>query len=75
MKVVIAGGGAVGTFIAGELQDAGHDVHIIEQDEDRVTRMRAVGEPQGAQWHVADACEVTSLRSIGLDDADVVAAV
>ncbi|HEX5365285.1 MAG TPA: TrkA family potassium uptake protein [Acidimicrobiales bacterium] len=75
MKVVIAGGGAVGTFIGGELQDVGHEVHIIEHDEDRVRRMRAVGEPVGATWHVADACEVTSLRAIGLDDTDVVAAV
>jgi trk system potassium uptake protein len=75
MKVVIAGGGAVGTFIAGELQQAGHEVHIIEQDGDRVSRMEAVGEPEGTAWHVADACEVASLRTIGLDDADVVAAV
>ena len=52
MKVVIAGGGAVGAFIAGELQEAGHEVHIIEQDEDRVSRMLAVGEPVGATWHV-----------------------
>ena len=36
MKVVIAGGGAVGTFIAGELHEAGHEVHLIEQDGDRV---------------------------------------
>ena len=75
MKVVIAGGGAVGAFIAGELQEAGHEVHIIEQDEDRATRMQAVGEPAGAKWHLADACEVSSLRTIGLADADVVAAV
>ncbi|HEX6570080.1 MAG TPA: TrkA family potassium uptake protein, partial [Acidimicrobiales bacterium] len=75
MKVVIAGGGAVGTFIAGELQEAGHEVHLIEQDGDRVARLRAVGEPAGVTWHVADACEVTSLRSIGLGDADVVASV
>ena len=65
MKVVIAGGGAVGAFIAGELQEAGHEVHIIEQDEDRVTRMQAVGEPAGAKWHLADACEVSSLRTSG----------
>jgi trk system potassium uptake protein TrkA len=75
VKVVIAGGGAVGTFIAGELQQAGHAVDIIEQDGDRVARMEAVGEPLGAKWHVADACEVSSLRTIGLSDADVVAAV
>lgn len=75
MKVVIAGGGAVGSFIAGELRGAGHEVHIIEQDADRVARMRDVGEPAGAEWHLADACEVTRLRGIGVDDADVVAAV
>ena len=33
------------------------------------------GEPAGAEWHLADACEVTRLRGIGVDDADVVAAV
>jgi len=75
MKVVIAGGGAVGTFIAGELQQAGHDVHIIEQDEDRVARVTKTGEPKGVEWHLADACEVNSLRVIGMADADVVAAV
>jgi trk system potassium uptake protein TrkA len=75
VKVLIAGGGAVGTFIADELQQAGHEVHIIEQDGDRVARMRSIGYPEGAIWHVADACEVESLRGIGLDDVDVVAAV
>jgi trk system potassium uptake protein len=75
MKVVVAGGGAVGTFIAGELHEAGHEVHLIEQDGDRVSRMLAVGEPEGVTWHVADACEVSSLRGIGLSDADVVASV
>ena len=75
MKVVIAGGGAVGTFIADELQQAGHEVHLIEQDADRVDRMRSTDYPKGATWHVADACEVESLRVIGVSDADVVAAV
>jgi trk system potassium uptake protein TrkA len=75
MKVVIAGGGAVGTFIAGELQEAGHEVHLIEQDPARVARMREVGEPPGVTWHEADACEVERLRAVGLADADVVAAV
>jgi trk system potassium uptake protein TrkA len=75
MKVVIAGGGAVGTFIADELQQAGHTVDIIEQDVERAERARAKGEPPGVGWHAADACEVSSLRQIGLEDADVVAAV
>jgi trk system potassium uptake protein len=75
VKVIIAGGGAVGTFIADELVPAGHEVHIIEQDGDHVSRMQSTGYPAGATWHVADACEVDSLRAISLSDADVVAAV
>jgi len=67
MKVVIAGGGAVGTFIAGELQEAGHEVHIIEQDEDRVTRMTKTGEPKGVGWHLADADVVAAVTG---DDED-----
>jgi len=75
MKVVIAGGGAVGTFIAGELRQAGHQIDIIEVDEARVEAAKATGEPPDVDWHVADACEVSNLTSIGMGDADVVAAV
>lgn len=75
MKVAVAGGGAVGTFIAGELRRAGHEVLVIEQDPGRVARMRDAGEPPGVTWHEADACEVDRLRAIGLADVDVVAAV
>jgi trk system potassium uptake protein TrkA len=75
VKVVIAGGGAVGTFIADELRQARHEVHIIEQDGGRVSLMRSTGYPEGVAWHIADACEVDSLREIGMADADVVAAV
>ena len=75
MKVVIAGGGNVGSFIADELQKAGHGVKIIEIDADRVERALASGEPPGVVWVQADACEVNSLRQVGLDYADVLAAV
>ena len=42
MRVVIAGGGNVGTYIAGELSHAGHEVLIIEVDPDREV-VRALG--------------------------------
>ena len=32
MRVVIVGGGNVGTFIAAELHEAGHEVLIVEVD-------------------------------------------
>ena len=36
MRVVIAGGGNVGTFIADDLVKAGHDVVLVEVDDSRV---------------------------------------
>ncbi|HET7488297.1 MAG TPA: TrkA family potassium uptake protein [Acidimicrobiales bacterium] len=71
MKVAIAGGGNVGTYIATDLQAAGHDVMIIEQDPDVVARV-ADGVP--VKWHLGDACEVSTLLAAGLADADVVVA-
>ena len=75
MKVVIAGGGNVGTFIADELQKAGHEVTIIEVEPERVAKAQATGEPAGVRWVVADCCEVDNLRKVPLDDVDVLAAV
>jgi trk system potassium uptake protein TrkA len=75
VKVVIAGGGAVGTFIAGELRREGHGVSIVEVEASKVEAARSTGEPRGVEWHLADACEVESLSAIGVPEADVVAAV
>ena len=75
MRVVIAGGGNVGTYIAGELQRAGHDVLIVEVDPDRVKRQQANGEPPGVIWLNADGCEVSELAKAEPGQADVVVAV
>ncbi|MCU1460192.1 MAG: transport system, NAD-binding component [Acidimicrobiales bacterium] len=71
MKVVIAGAGNVGTYIAGDLHDAGHEVLVIEQDQDVVGRLRP---NLDVNWFVADACEVSSLHEAGVADADVMVA-
>jgi trk system potassium uptake protein TrkA len=71
MRVAIAGAGAVGTYIANDLIQSGHEVLLIEQSP-RV-RERADTDP-GVEWRVADACEVSSLRDAGLDRCDVVVA-
>ena len=60
MRVVIAGGGNVGTYIATELQKAGHQVLVVEVDPDRVARAKAAGEPEGVEWLNVDGCEVSS---------------
>ena len=75
MRVVIAGAGKVGTYIASELQGDGHTVVLVEQDGDLVARLKAANDPAGVDWVVADACEVSELAEAGLDTADVVAAV
>jgi trk system potassium uptake protein len=75
MRVVIAGGGSVGRFIAEQLQNGGHEVLLIDNDATVVRRHQAAGDPKGVQWFQADACEVTRLAEAGLDKADVIAAV
>ena len=72
MRVVIAGGGNVGTFTAEDLVKAGHDVVIVEVDADRVAEARAAGEPAGVEWIAADGCEVSEFARAGVDTADVV---
>jgi trk system potassium uptake protein TrkA len=75
MRVVIAGGGSVGQFIAQQLEEAGHQVLIIDKDPGVVKRSQAAGEPKGVAWFEADACEVSRLADAKLTDADVMAAV
>ncbi|MSO86046.1 MAG: TrkA family potassium uptake protein [Acidimicrobiia bacterium] len=75
MKVVIVGGGNVGTFTAEELTRGGHDVTIIEIEADRVERAVKSGDTARVRWVLADACEVDNLRKVPLHDVDVLAAV
>jgi trk system potassium uptake protein TrkA len=71
MKVAIAGAGNVGTYIARDLHEAGHDVLVIERDPDLVERLRPTLD---VGWLAADACEVATLQRAELADADVVVA-
>jgi trk system potassium uptake protein TrkA len=75
MRVVVAGAGSVGRFIAQQLQEAGHDVALIDQDAAVVKRGMTSGEPHGVAWFQADACEVSKLAEVKVETADVVAAV
>ncbi len=71
MKVAIAGAGSVGTAIAADLRQGGHEVLLLEQDPDLVSRIQ---DSLDITWVVADACEVSSLDAAGLADVDVVVA-
>ncbi|MBO0676967.1 TrkA family potassium uptake protein [Mycolicibacterium sp. S2-37] len=70
MKVAIAGAGAVGRSIARELLDSNHDVTLLERNPDHVD----VDAIPAAQWRLGDACELTVLESVSLEDFDVVIA-
>src|SRR3954447_6228835 len=70
MRVVIAGAGQVGRSIARELLANGHQVLLMDR-EPRAVQTQRVAE---AEWLLADACEITSLREAGLESCDVVVA-
>jgi trk system potassium uptake protein TrkA len=70
MRVVIAGAGAVGRSVAGELLDNGHEVLLIDKSPTAVSAERV---PR-AEWLLADACEIASLDEAALERCQVVIA-
>lgn len=70
MRVAIAGAGAVGRSIAGELLENGHEVLLIDNAPTAISVERV---PQ-AEWLLADACEITSLDEAALQRCNVVIA-
>ncbi|MDH6193543.1 trk system potassium uptake protein TrkA [Mycobacterium frederiksbergense] len=70
MKVAIAGAGAVGRSIARELLENNHEVTLLERNAEHID----VDAIPAAQWRLGDACELTMMESIKLEDFDVVIA-
>jgi trk system potassium uptake protein len=70
MKVAIAGAGAVGRSIARELLDSKHDVTLLERNPDHID----VDAIPAAHWLLGDACELTVMESVKLEEFDVVIA-
>ncbi|MGY4720806.1 potassium channel family protein [Naumannella cuiyingiana] len=67
MRVTIAGAGNVGRSIATELTENGHQVLLIEKD----PHAFKTDSVPGAEWLLADACELSSLEEAGLESCDV----
>lgn len=67
MRVAIAGAGNVGRSIARELLANGHKVLLIDRDPHAIK----TDSVPGADWLLADACEVASLDEACLDQCDV----
>jgi trk system potassium uptake protein TrkA len=72
VRVVIAGGGSVGTAIALDLIDRSHDVTLMEQNNQTAERIRSL--LPGVTVMSADACEYSRLAEADLRSADVVIA-
>ncbi|MBV2154019.1 TrkA family potassium uptake protein [Kitasatospora sp. SUK 42] len=70
MRVAIAGAGAVGRSIAGELLENGHEVLLIDKNPNAISVERV----PLAEWLLADACEITSLDEAALQRCHVVIA-
>ena len=71
MKVLIAGGGNVGTFISQELARSGHEITVVDLLEHANGQ---ASDPSRIGWLVGDACEPSVLAAAGADRADVVVA-
>ena len=67
MRIAIAGAGAVGRSVAQELVEYGHKVLLIEKE---FARFEPATVP-GAEWFLADACELTSLEEAEMQICDV----
>src|SRR5512139_2134472 len=70
MKVAIAGAGAVGRSIARELLESEHEVTLIERNAEHLD----VDAIPTAHWRLGDACELSLLESVKLEEFDVVIA-
>lgn len=70
MKVAIAGAGAVGRSIARELVENGNDVTLVERE----TENFDADSIPAADWRLGDACELSLLEAMHLEQFDVVVA-
>lgn len=85
MRVVIAGAGNVGVFLAQDLLDAGHEVLVLDKDPELVARLShshtgaRTGGTAGdggasVHWQSGDACDMRVLAAARLETADVMVA-
>ena len=74
MKIVIAGAGSVGRYMAQQLLESGHEVTIVEQSS-AVHARHGEHSPEGLRWLIGDGCEMDTLAQADCAGADVVAAV
>lgn len=72
MKIVIAGAGAVGTHLAKMLTEGFHDITIVDDDEERLSR---ISESVDVLTVNGNPSSVEVLKAAGVSDADLFVAV
>jgi len=72
MKVVVAGGGAVGRHLAADLQERGHDITLIDQNPAVAAKIDATA--PGVEVVMGDACELWVLEKARVREADALVA-
>lgn len=72
MRMVLIGGGKIGSFLASKLVSAGHFVALVEENQDRV---QAVADDVNAVIIHGDGTNVGVLEAAGVHDADWLLAV
>ena len=73
MKIVIAGAGSVGRYMAQELSGQGHEITLVDVKKSSLEKMSKSIDGVSTLW--GDACDLSVLARAGLSDCDVVAAV
>ena len=73
MKIVIAGAGSVGRYMAQELLGFGHEVCLIDTEASALEKVDKSMQGLSVSW--GDACDIATLEKSGIAQADVVAAV
>jgi trk/ktr system potassium uptake protein len=72
VRVLIAGGGAVGRHLSADLLERGHDITLIEQEPRVVAKIQNTA--PGVEVVLGDACELWVLEKARVSEADVVVA-
>ncbi len=71
MKIIIAGNGKTGYYLAGQLSAEGHDVTVLDQDP---TQLKKSQNTQDVITYSGDATNVEVLKEIGIASADLLIA-
>lgn len=71
IRIAVAGAGNVGRFVSKDLRSKGHEIVLIEQNEDLISNLR---DELDVNWIKGDACEIHTLDAAVLSSCDVMVA-